>query len=111
MAWIRTAVAMIGFGFTIVQFFERFGAFENVEVAALPVAPRIVGLALMGGGVAVLLISAWQYRSFLKYLWGDEFGPIRGWGEAPHQTPAYAVIIGVIFIGVFAFLAVLMRAI
>jgi uncharacterized membrane protein YidH (DUF202 family) len=24
MAWVRTATALIGFGFTIVQFFERF---------------------------------------------------------------------------------------
>ena len=24
MSWVRTATALIGFGFTIVQFFERF---------------------------------------------------------------------------------------
>ena len=25
MSWVRTATALIGFGFTIVQFFDRFG--------------------------------------------------------------------------------------
>jgi uncharacterized membrane protein YidH (DUF202 family) len=28
MSWVRTATALIGFGFTIVQFFERFGKME-----------------------------------------------------------------------------------
>ena len=30
MAWVRTAVALIGFGFTIVQFFERLAGMEGV---------------------------------------------------------------------------------
>ena len=44
MAWVRTAVALIGFGFTIVQFFERFGGMEGVAAAARPVLPRYIGL-------------------------------------------------------------------
>jgi putative membrane protein len=110
MAWIRTAVALIGFGFTIVQFFERFADFEGVAAAIRPWAPRYLGLALMGVGVAALLVSAVQYRSFIRYMWGKEFAPIAGWGDARHNTPIYAITIVMLFIGLFAFFAVLLRA-
>jgi putative membrane protein len=40
MSWIRTAVSLIGFGFTIVQFFERFGSMEGVaEAPCSPTRP------------------------------------------------------------------------
>ena len=31
MSWVRTATALIGFGFTIFQFFERFNQMAGVE--------------------------------------------------------------------------------
>jgi putative membrane protein len=111
MSWVRTAVSLIGFGFTIVQFFERFSAFEGVSEANRPWAPRYLGLALIAAGILALVVSAWQYRSFLKYMWGAQFAPIAGWGKAPRQTPVYAITIGMIFIGLFAFFAILLRAI
>jgi inner membrane protein YidH len=46
MAWVRTAVALIGFGFTLVQFFDRFGNLEGVDAALRPNAPRYLGLTL-----------------------------------------------------------------
>ena len=46
MAWVRTAVALIGFGFTIVQFFERLGRWRG-RPAAQPLGPRYVGLGLI----------------------------------------------------------------
>ncbi len=36
MSWIRTATAMIGFGFTIVQFFERLASMQGVAPALWP---------------------------------------------------------------------------
>src|SRR5688572_16895105 len=62
MAWMRTAVALIGFGFTIVLFFERLSSLEGVEAASRPFAARYVGLILIASGVIVLLISTWQYH-------------------------------------------------
>jgi putative membrane protein len=110
MAWVRTAVALIGFGFTIVQFFERLSGMDGVAAAARPFAPRYVGLALIGTGILVLAISAWQYRRMMGYLW-TEYRPIAGDGDRPVHTPTYAVMILIMLIGVFAFLAVLTRAI
>ena len=45
MAWVRTATALIGFGFTIVQFFERLGSMDNVAAAARPLTDRAAHFA------------------------------------------------------------------
>jgi putative membrane protein len=111
MAWVRTATALIGFGFTIVQFFERLSGMEGVAPAMRPFAARYVGLVLIAAGVVALVLSAYQYRATLRYLWSDEFAAIAGVGKAPGSTPVYAIAIALILIGVFAFLAVLVRAV
>jgi inner membrane protein YidH len=111
MSWVRTSVALIGFGFTIVQFFEHLNAIGAVAPALRPQAPRYLGLALIAAGVLVLLISTWQYRSVVRYLLSKEFEPIAGFGEVVRVTPLYAVSIAIIFIGLFAFGAVFIRAV
>jgi putative membrane protein len=116
MAWVRTSVALIGFGFTIVQFFQRLSDTEGVAPAARPQAPRHLGLALIGAGVLTLLISAWQYRLVVRYLWSSAFRPLAGFEAktmAPiiAQTPLLAVVIAIILIGLFAFGSVLLRMI
>src|SRR5215471_12793619 len=92
MSWVRTATALIGFGFTIVQFFERMQTMESVAPALRPQMPRYLGLALIAAGIAGLIVSLWQYRSLLRYM-HDEFEPIAGVGRAGHQTPLIAVTI------------------
>ncbi len=111
MSWVRTAVSLIGFGFTIVQFFERLGDMEGVAMATRPQAPRYLGLALIAAGVFSLLISVWQYRTVINYLRSGEFKAISGLGPEPMHTPLYVVSIALIFIGLFAFFAVLTRAV
>jgi putative membrane protein len=114
MAWVRTGVALIGFGFTIVQFFQRLNDMQGVAPAARPQAPRHLGLALIAAGVLALLISAWQYRLLVRYLWSTPFRPVAGIEAKTMtpiiaQTPLMAVVIVIILIGVFAFGAVLLR--
>ena len=110
MAWVRTATALIGFGFTIVQFFERLNNIEGVDPATRPFAARYVGLVLIAAGIVALVVSAVQYRAAIRYLWHD-YGAVAGIGKAPGSTPVYAISIGLTLIGVFAFLAVLVRAV
>jgi inner membrane protein YidH len=111
MSWVRTSVALIGFGFTIVQFFERLPTMPGVAPALLPEAPRYLGLSLIGAGVLSLLVSGHQYRRMLAYMWSRDFESIAGLARAPIETPIYLITIAMIFIGLFAFGAVLLRAV
>ena len=109
MSWIRTAAALIGFGFTIFQFLHRFNQTPGVEPAAHPWAPWILGLGLIGTGIVALIIAVWEYLSLVSYLWEKDFKPIAGVDEFAHHTPVVAVSGVLILIGVFAFAAVLFR--
>ena len=109
MSWIRTAVALIGFGFAIVQFLERLQQMPGVRPAEYPNAPRNLGLALISCGVLALLIAVWQYLWGIRYLWGGTFAPIAGLTREGMHTPVIAIAVLLICIGVFAFFAVLLR--
>ena len=111
MAWIRTSVALIGFGFTIVQFFERLNSMQGVAPAPHPFAARYVGLILIGAGIFALVTSLWQYHSVVKYLWHGDFAQLAGVRKTPGHTPVYGISIVMMFIGVFAFLVVVVRAV
>ena len=58
-----------------------------------------------------LLISVWQYRAVVRYLLSKEFEPIAGLQEVVRHTPLYTISIAMIFIGLFAFGAVFLRAV
>lgn len=118
LAWLRTSVSLIGFGFTIVQFFERFSEMKGVAEAARPHAPRYLGLMLIGAGIVTLLISVWQYRALVQYMWSSAFKPVAGIGlQEVHerrvigQTPSMVTCIVMLLIGIFAFVSVLTRAV
>ena len=111
MSWVRTATALIGFGFTIVQFFARFQDTPGVAPAYFPHAPRYLGLSLILCGIMALVISIWEYHWGLRYLWGGDFAVIAGATREGKQTPLLAVAIILALIGVFAFFAVLLRLI
>ena len=109
MSWQRTAVALIGFGFAIVQYFDHLQQIPGTRPADLPAAPEYLGLALISCGVLALVISLWQYWWTVRYLWGGTFAPIAGMTKEGMQSPVIAVAILLIGIGLFAFFAVLLR--
>ena len=109
MSWLRTAVALIGFGFAIVQYLNHLQQTPGARSGYLPTAPEYLGLALISCGVLALVISIWQYRWGLRYLWGEPFTPIAGVTTEAMQTPVMAVAILLIGVGLFAFFAVLFR--
>jgi putative membrane protein len=99
MAWIRTSISLIGFGFTIYQFFRYLRQAENL---AHPHAARNLGLTLISLGVLALLVAALQHRIFL-----NQMGVIEGkhlW------SLAFMVAILMMLIGIMAFIGVLTGA-
>jgi putative membrane protein len=109
MSWVRTAISLIGFGFTIVQFFDRLGSMPGAEAARFPDAPRYMGLMLIGCGIIALLVSIWQYLFTIRYLRSGGFSVIAMPDDERFQTPLLAVSIALLLIGVFAFCAVFFR--
>jgi len=109
MSWLRTSVALIGFGFAIVQYLQHLGQAPGARTAYLPEAPRYLGLALISCGILALLVSIWQYWWSIRYLWGEPYTLIAGVTREGMQTPVIAVAIVLLFIGLFAFFAVLLR--
>lgn len=110
MAWLRTAVSLIGFGFAIVQFFERLGQTPGARPAYEPHAAVFLGLALISCGVLSLLISIWQYVWTARYISEGAFAAIAGMGGGL-KSPVLGIAILLIGIGLFAFGAVLLRLI
>jgi putative membrane protein len=110
MAWTRTAVSLIGFGFTIVQFFQRLQGMEPSNGHTMrPEAPRDLGLALIATGVGALVISALQYRRMLRYLASGPFKAIAIEADHPIRTPVFGAAIVIMLIGVAAFISVFFR--
>lgn len=108
MSWVRTAVALIGFGFAIVQYLKHLQQTQAGPVY-LPTAPEYLGLALITCGILALLISIRQYWQGLRYLWGERFTLVAPVTSERMQTPVIAVASLLIGIGLFAFFAVLFR--
>lgn len=107
MSLVRTAVSLIGFGFAIVQFFERLT--PGTRPVYLPDAPHYLGLALMACGVLTLLVSIWQYWWTLRYLWSDPYAPLAGMKQGGLQSSAVGIAILLVLVGVFAIVVVLFR--
>ena len=89
LAWIRTGLAMMGFGFVV----ARFGLFLR-ELAALdpaPPSPRSAGVSLWIGvallllGVVVNVMAGVQHGVFLRRLERGE----------PYRAPRWSLGIGI----------------
>ena len=109
MSWVRTATALIGFGFTIFQFFERFNNMPGVAPPRSPGAIRSVALGLIGCGVGALIVAIVEYRQMLRYLWSPEFGEIAGATEKQRTTPAIIVAVFLALVGLAALGTVALR--
>ncbi len=80
MGWIRTALSMIGFGFTIYKFLDSMqakeGGAQGIGILTQH-SPRTVGLTLLSIGVFSLVIACVQHWQYRKKLQSDQ--PYRPW--------------------------------
>lgn len=110
MAAVRTSVSLIGFGFTVAQFFEKVQGKtpDTARITAVNV-PRDLGLILIGAGVISLLIFTTQYHAAVAYLRSGDFASIAATADRSLHRPTYLVAYAVILIGVVAFLSIFAR--
>jgi putative membrane protein len=109
MGWMRLATTLIGFGFTILQFFDRLETMSSAKPALAPHLPRYLGLALIFSGVFGLLIAIWQYIWFVNYLHSEEFSRLAIKPTLPINRPALAIAIALALVGTVAFVTVMFR--
>jgi len=103
MAWVRTGVSLIAFGFTIYQVLDKL---PQRDRALHPYAARDLGLALIGTGIVSMFMAVLDYRSTIEYLWSPEFEPIAGLPGGRHHSRLLPVTLIVLAVGIFAFVAV-----
>ena len=100
MGWTRTALSMIGFGFTIFKFLESIQSKEVASQAMMFHSPRTAGLTLICIGVFSLVIACIQHWKYVKKLKSDQ--PYRPWDlglviAAMIGLLGLAMIVGIIF--------------
>ena len=66
IAWLRTALSMISFGFTIYKFLDAMQQSQKLPIR--PNGPRNLGLTLIALGTIGLILACVQHRSLLKQL-------------------------------------------
>jgi len=91
MAWVRTAIGLIGFGFTI---FTVFRSIPELEPEALPVVgPFELGLGLTAMGTLALGLATWEYRRAMRELRAAG-GPGQRWTTA--VAAGFVVLVGIL---------------
>ena len=68
MAVIRTSLSLIGFGFTIYQFFRYLRETAGAPQLLQSEAPRKFGMALVLLGVVMLSLGIWKHVAFMLEL-------------------------------------------
>jgi putative membrane protein len=107
LAYMRTAVALIGFGFTIFQFLQRVQEVPGRAVH-FPRAAWYLSLSLIFCGVAASVAALFEYRRLISYLRSGGFSAIAGVASMQKRASLYAITGVLIVIGIFAFFSVLL---
>jgi len=83
LAWVRTAIAVMAFGF-LIERFDLFLRFATPDLAKSPIAHRewfanAAGIAFLLLGIGMIAIAAWRYFRIGKQIDAEE--ELRGLGE------------------------------
>jgi putative membrane protein len=73
MSWVRTALALMGFGFIVARFglfLRELAAVDNRPPPAGHIASVMLGIGLAGLGLWVLLFAWARHRRYTKALAG-----------------------------------------
>ncbi|BAU43163.1 YidH family protein [Leptolyngbya sp. O-77] len=101
LAWIRTSLSLIGFGFGIDQIvtaIQRTRRLDDLETMYLA---RITGLAFIAVGLYAMLSATIEHRRELRRIQRDDYL------YTSRRSNALAVAIALMVIGIFAFLGII----
>lgn len=78
LAWIRTAIAIMGFGFLVVKFsmfLQQFGLLVGKEIVVKNAYTDSLGVLIVAIGIICLLVSFVQYKITERRLLNDRYKP------------------------------------
>jgi putative membrane protein len=103
MAWMRTSLSMISFGFTIVKILEALEAERGTIYGwfGRSWSPTTLGITLICMGTGALIVAVIQHRQALAEL--------RRQGLVPRWSLALVVSTLVAVLGVFAFSSLVLK--
>lgn len=106
MAWIRTCLALISFGFGIDTVVSAILSLQVIDTVNPVRLSRILGLGFIGVGTCAMLAAVWEHSQELKHIQQDSDYVYR-----PRRSLGMTVSISLIGLGVVAFLGIFMRSI
>jgi len=80
LAWLRTSISLIGFGFAIARFGIFLQQLNPAETTAdTPFfSSRLIGISLVGFGVFSIILAAWRYNQAFTQIERGRYKPNRG---------------------------------
>ncbi len=105
MAWIRTSLALIGFGFGIDRIVAAIhGLYPEARIKPVQLS-RILGLLYISLGIYALLMAAIDHQQELRRIrqQGNYF-------YRPRRSLSLIVAIAMIGVGIFAFVGILVTS-
>ncbi|QKD83686.1 DUF202 domain-containing protein [Thermoleptolyngbya sichuanensis A183] len=101
LAWIRTSLSLIGFGFGIDQIVTAIQRTRRLDYLGTMYLARITGLAFIAVGLYAMLSATIEHRQELRRIQRDDYL------YTPRRSNALVVAIALMVIGIFAFLGII----
>ena len=104
MAWIRTCLSLISFGFgidRIVSALDKTYLGDDIDSIGLS---RILGLSFISIGTVAMLLAAMDHRRELRKILRDDYL------YAPRTSLSFVVSMCLVLVGAFAFIGILIKA-
>jgi putative membrane protein len=105
MAWIRTSLSLISFGFGIDSIVSAIHSFQTADRLAPVRFSRILGLAFVALGTYAMIMAALEHYQELRHIQRDA-----DYFYTPRRSLGLTVAVALVGIGVFAFAGILARS-
>jgi putative membrane protein len=99
MAWVRTSLSMITFGFTIYKFLQAFQE-QGKLVLQRPNSPRNLGLILISIGTFTLVVACVQHWKYVVTLRPEQ--PYKPW-DLSFVVGCLIALLGLLMFGSMVF--------
>jgi putative membrane protein len=92
LAWIRTSISLMGFGFLIARFallLRGYGIASSASAAPQPMVSNWLGFGMVSVGIVVCIVAASRHRAYIQSL-------ERGIGNPPHNVKTALTVAAVL---------------